>query len=138
MGRAKAIVYTPIAASTPLGNVDPGASEEVEQQGNVLSEMANADSVSGNSDPASDFALTDSAMMDGFNSSLSETLSTPEYEPPSWAEFRTYVMDNGNRFVRASYPNPPVDLIETIWCGVPVEHHEHARVMTPKSEWLVY
>lgn len=60
------------------------------------------------------------------------------YEPPSWGEFRTHVIKNGNKFVRASYPNPPEDLIETIWCGVPVSHHERARVMTPKSEWLEY
>ncbi|MBB2999664.1 hypothetical protein FHX57_001995 [Paraburkholderia tropica] len=57
---------------------------------------------------------------------------------PSWGEFRTHVIKNGNKFVRASYPNPPEDLIETIWCGVPVSHHERARVMTPKSEWLEY
>ncbi|WP_430230511.1 hypothetical protein [Paraburkholderia tropica] len=61
-----------------------------------------------------------------------------ESQIPPWGEFRTHVIKNGNRFVRASYPNPPEDLIETIWCGVPVSHHEHARVMTPKSEWLEY
>lgn len=60
------------------------------------------------------------------------------YEVPTWAEFRSYVMDNGNKYVRATYPNPPVDLIETIWCGVPVEHHEQARVMDAQREWLVY
>lgn len=64
--------------------------------------------------------------------------SDAPYEVPTWAEFRSYVMENGDKFVRATYPEPPVDLIETIWCGVPVEHHEKARVMTPKSEWLVY
>ncbi len=58
------------------------------------------------------------------------------YTPPTWAEFRTHVINNGNKFVRATYPNPPTDLIETIWCGVPVEHHERARVMTPKREWV--
>lgn len=61
-----------------------------------------------------------------------------EYAVPSWAEFRTFVMENGNKYVRASYPDAPADLIETIWCGVPVIHHEQARVMTPKGEWLVY
>jgi len=60
------------------------------------------------------------------------------YEIPSWAEFRQFVMDNGNKYVRASYPNPPTDLIESIWCGIPVEDHLVARVMTPRSEWLVY
>ena len=60
------------------------------------------------------------------------------YEVPTWAEFRGYVMENGDKFVRATYPNPPVDLIETIWCGVPVEHHDKARVMTATREWLVY
>jgi hypothetical protein len=62
----------------------------------------------------------------------------PEYELPTWAEFRTFVMENGNKYVRASYPEAPADLIETIWCGVPVIQHEQARVMTPKGEWLVY
>jgi hypothetical protein len=61
-----------------------------------------------------------------------------EYALPSWAEFRTFVMENGNQYVRASYPDAPADLIETIWCGVPVLHHEQARVMTPKGEWVVY
>ncbi|WP_205982530.1 hypothetical protein [Paraburkholderia sp. Ac-20340] len=61
-----------------------------------------------------------------------------DYAPPSWGEFRTFVLNNGHKFVRASYPNPPTDLIETIWCGVPVVHHEIARVMTPKSVWLEY
>lgn len=61
-----------------------------------------------------------------------------EYALPSWAEFRTFVMENGNKYVRASYPDAPADLIETIWCGVPVVHNEQARVMTPKGEWLVY
>lgn len=62
----------------------------------------------------------------------------PEYELPTWAEFRGYVMENGDKYVRASYPNSPADLIETIWCGVPVIEHNQARVMTPKGEWLVY
>jgi hypothetical protein len=60
------------------------------------------------------------------------------YELPMWAEFRSFVMENGNQYVRASYPDAPSDLIETIWCGVPVLHHEQARVMTPKGEWVVY
>jgi hypothetical protein len=60
------------------------------------------------------------------------------YELPTWAEFRSFVMENGNQYVRASYPDAPSDLIETIWCGVPVLHHEQARVMTPKGEWVVY
>lgn len=63
---------------------------------------------------------------------------TEEYALPTWAEFRTFVMENGNKYVRASYPDAPADLIETIWCGVPVVPHEQARVMTPKGEWLVY
>lgn len=62
----------------------------------------------------------------------------PVYVPPSWAEFRTFVLNNGHRFVRATFPDAPADLIETIWCGVPVAHHERARVMTAKSEWLEY
>lgn len=60
------------------------------------------------------------------------------YRLPTWSEFRTFVMANGNKYVRATYPGAPADLIETIWCGVPVVEHEHARVMTPGGEWLVY
>lgn len=62
----------------------------------------------------------------------------PTYEVPTWAEFRQYVMDNGDKYVRASYPAAPTDLIDTVWCGIPVVEHGQARVMTPKREWLVY
>lgn len=148
MGRAKAGANASMLAETPvLQGLQGDVGAETEEAGNGFSGTVIADSVSDKSNPENGSALTQSAMTDGSSLSPSTTLGSGNqadqlavepYEVPTWAEFRGYVMENGDKFVRATYPNPPVDLIETIWCGVPVEHHEHARVMTPKREWLVY
>ncbi|CAM2155459.1 hypothetical protein PT2222_330079 [Paraburkholderia tropica] len=113
---AKGDDVAPVAASEVAAGTESGAIS--------LEPAPDMDSSAGSS--AADFVGDDERSDSGDD----------EYVSPTWAQFRTFVLNNGNRFVRATFPEPPADLIETIWCGVPVEHHERARVMTPKREWV--
>jgi hypothetical protein len=114
--------FSDSSANQPSSQSESLASESAVEQSALLSERS---STVVPTVPADDLAVAETPEF------------VEEYAVPSWAEFRTFVMENGNKYVRASYPDAPADLIETIWCGVPVMQHEQARVMTPGGEWLV-
>lgn len=110
-----------------------GVSDSVVPVGLSLQQVLGDDPVDPNA-PIAPISEPDATLLD-----VAEAAETAcvEYVVPPWGEFRKFVMDHGNKYVRASYPNAPADLIETIWCGIPVLEHERARVMTPKGEWVV-
>lgn len=63
--------------------------------------------------------------------------SPVEFEPPHmmpWGQFAEYVRSHAPKVVRASYPLPATDVIDTIYSGVPVIHGEPA-VMDAQSNW---
>lgn len=70
--------------------------------------------------------------------SMGPLAAAPDSNLPTWSDFQRYVMLHGDKYARASYPDAPFPVINTIWAGIPVIEHEQARVMTPAGEWLAY
>jgi hypothetical protein len=52
---------------------------------------------------------------------------------PDWAIFASFIQKHGDQIIRAQYPTPMGEVVDTIWCGVPVTDGPAAVILHKRA-----